>query len=153
MQIVKIQAEADGSHLFESQSHRKEVWIAGYAYVPETIQIPNTFPFVDIEVDEVTYYKEVQTVNEDGAPVTEQEPYTMMTVTSMTAGIVPERVPTAEERIASLKSELDATDYKIIKCSEYQLAGLELPYDVAALHAERQKIRDQINALEAETDK
>lgn len=149
MQIVKIQAEADGSHLFESQSHRTEVWMDGYAYVPETIQIPNTFPFVDIEVDEVTYYKEVQTVNEDGAPVTEQEPYTMMTVMSMTAGIVPEYVPTAEERIASLKSELDSTDYKIIKCSEYQLARLELPYDVAALHAERQAIRDQINELEA----
>lgn len=58
--------------------------------------------------------------------------------------------PTAEEQIAALKAGLEATDYKIIKCSEYQLAGLELPYDVAALHAERQALRDKINALEAE---
>lgn len=62
----------------------------------------------------------------------------------------PEPEPTAEEQIAALKAGLEATDYKIIKCSEYQLAGLELPYDVAALHAERQALRDEINALEAE---
>ena len=57
----------------------------------------------------------------------------------------------AADQIAALKAELDATDDKIIKCSEYQLARLELPYDVAALHAERQAIRDQNNTLEAET--
>lgn len=53
-----------------------------------------------------------------------------------------------EETRNALKAKLAETDYQIIKCSEYQLAGLELPYDVAALHAERQAIRDQINALE-----
>ena len=53
-----------------------------------------------------------------------------------------------QERIIELKNELAETDYKIIKCSEYQLAGLELPYDIAALHAQRQAIRDEINELE-----
>ncbi|MPM04295.1 hypothetical protein SDC9_50571 [bioreactor metagenome] len=52
----------------------------------------------------------------------------------------------------SLKAQLAETDYKIIKCSEYQLAGMELPYDVAELHAERQAIRDQINELEVQSD-
>ena len=60
--------------------------------------------------------------------------------------------PTPEEikqrRIAELKAQLNDTDYKIVKCSEYQLAGLELPYDIAALHAQRQAIRDEINELE-----
>lgn len=60
--------------------------------------------------------------------------------------------PTPEEekqrRIAELKAQLAATDYKIIKCSECSLAGLDLPYDIAALHAERQAIRDEINRLE-----
>ena len=51
--------------------------------------------------------------------------------------------------IDRLKSVLTETDYKIIKCSEYQLAGLEAPYNVAELHAERQAIRDKINTLEA----
>lgn len=65
---------------------------------------------------------------------------------------VPE--PTEEEikqaRIVALKAELDSTDYKIIKCSECSLAGVELPYDIAELHAQRQAIRDEINELEGE---
>lgn len=56
--------------------------------------------------------------------------------------------PTVEEQITSLKEQLSSTDYKIIKCSEAQLVGEELPYDIAALHAERQSIRDKINELE-----
>lgn len=60
-----------------------------------------------------------------------------------------EEIPqTHEEQIAELKAQLAATDYKVIKCSECQLAGMEIPYDVAALHAERQAIRDKINQLE-----
>lgn len=58
--------------------------------------------------------------------------------------------PSAEEQIAELKKQLDSTDYKIIKCSEYQLAGAELPYDIAELHAQRQALRDAINELEGE---
>lgn len=45
--------------------------------------------------------------------------------------------------IAELKAQLNSTDYKIIKCSECSLAGTELPYDIAALHAQRQAIRDE----------
>ena len=64
--------------------------------------------------------------------------------------VVPE--PSEEEkkqaRIAELKEELNATDYKIIKCSECSLAGAEMPYDIVALHAQRQAIRDEINQLE-----
>ena len=58
--------------------------------------------------------------------------------------------PTPAEKIAELKKQLSATDYKVIKCAECQLLGEELPYDVAALHAERQAIRDEINKLEEE---
>ena len=58
--------------------------------------------------------------------------------------------PTPAERIAELKKQLSATDYKVIKCAECQLLGQEMPYDVVALHAERQAIRDEINKLEQE---
>jgi len=51
-------------------------------------------------------------------------------------------------KIEALKNQLDETDYMIIKSSEYQLLGLELPYDLAKLHTERQAIRDKINELE-----
>ena len=54
------------------------------------------------------------------------------------------------EQIAELKAQLSATDYKVIKCSECQLLGEEMPYDVEALHAERQALRDEINKLEQE---
>ena len=60
------------------------------------------------------------------------------------------RQKSAAEQIAELKKLLSATDYKVIKCAECQLLGQEMPYDVAALHAERQAIRDQINRLEQE---
>ena len=61
---------------------------------------------------------------------------------------LPEAGPSIEEQIAALKTELSSTDYKIIKCSEASLVGEELPYDIVALHAERQAIRNQINELE-----
>lgn len=60
-----------------------------------------------------------------------------------------EYVPTKEDRIAELKTQLSDTDYKIVKCSEYSLAGEELPYNITELHTMRQAIRDQINELEA----
>lgn len=63
---------------------------------------------------------------------------------------VPHPVKTAAQRIAELKAQLTATDYKVIKCSECQLLGKEMPYDVEALHAQRQALRDEINKLEQE---
>lgn len=64
---------------------------------------------------------------------------------------VPNPVKTTVQQIAELKAKLSATDYKVIKCSECQLLGIEMPYDVDELHAERQAIRDQINQLEQAT--
>lgn len=62
--------------------------------------------------------------------------------------------PTEEEtkraRIIELKQLLNSTDYKIIKCSECSLVGDELPYDIVALHEQRQALRDEINELEGE---
>lgn len=54
-----------------------------------------------------------------------------------------------QRRIAELKAQLDSTDYKIIKCSECSLAGVEMPYNIVELHSQRQAIRDEINKLEA----
>lgn len=55
-----------------------------------------------------------------------------------------------EQKIVELQSQLNETDYKIIKCNEYSLAGLELPYDIETLHNERQALRDEINKLQGE---
>ena len=68
-------------------------------------------------------------------------------VTAMTAREVPEPDNT-EQIIAEKKRQLAADDYKIIKCIEASLCGEELPYDIQDLHADRQILRAQINALE-----
>lgn len=66
-----------------------------------------------------------------------------------------EKICQLKQEIINLEARLssntsDIGDYRIIKCYEAALAQKESPYDVAALIAERQKVRDSINALEAE---
>lgn len=56
------------------------------------------------------------------------------------------------KKIDSLTEKLSSTnspagDYKIIKCYEASLLGKELPYDMEALHLERQNIRNEINRI------
>lgn len=60
-----------------------------------------------------------------------------------------EDIPKSVE-IERLKSELQESDYKVIKCAEAMAVGAEMPYDVTALHKERQALRDKINELESE---
>ena len=52
--------------------------------------------------------------------------------------------------IERLKSKLQESDYKVVKCAEAMAVGTEMPYDVASLHKERQALRDKINELESE---
>ena len=63
--------------------------------------------------------------------------------------------PTEEEKeitrkhheVRRIKDMLSNSDYKVIKCIEAYLCGEEMPYDINSLHAERQALRDEINAL------
>ena len=61
-----------------------------------------------------------------------------------------------EQEIVKLTNDLTSPaaeigDYRVIKCYEATLSGAKtMPYDTATLLAERQKVRDKINALEAE---
>ena len=50
--------------------------------------------------------------------------------------------------IERIKSELQESDYKVIKCAEAMCINAELPYNMTALHKERQALRDKINELE-----
>ena len=36
--IIKIEANGNGQHLFQSQSHRTECWIEGYIEVPKSLE-------------------------------------------------------------------------------------------------------------------
>lgn len=57
-----------------------------------------------------------------------------------------------EQKIRDLSCDLAASDYKIIKCYEYSLIGEPLPYDIAEVNAERQRMRDEINELQERLD-
>lgn len=97
---------------------------------------PENGTFVEV-LPEISGYKRVfDGKNWEYVEIVEPEPYK----------------PTPEEekqqKINELKNELNATDYKIIKCSECNLAGEPLPYDIKQLHAQRQEIRNKINELE-----
>lgn len=84
MRIIEIAPLENGAH--RNQNGGVSSIPYGWAVIPGSISIPDTFPFVDIEV-------------EDGV------------VTAMTAGTVPEPEPipdpepTADERISSLEAE------------------------------------------------
>lgn len=53
-------------------------------------------------------------------------------------------------KISSLKSELEDSDYKVMKCYEATIAKVdEMPYDANELIESRQTKRDEINRLEA----
>lgn len=63
---------------------------------------------------------------------------------------IDEQQANIQMEIERLKSELQESDYKVIKCAEALTIGAEMPYDVASLHKERQTLRDKINELESE---
>ena len=55
---------------------------------------------------------------------------------------------TKAQAVEDMKQDLASSDYKVIKCMECFLLGKELPYDINALHEERQNQRDKINKIE-----
>ena len=86
----------------------------GWAYIPEDFHLPSTFPRLgSIEAEELTYTREVASFDEDGNSVTEPQTYTMMTVTAMTEGTLPESAPepeaqpTTEQRVTELEEAME----------------------------------------------
>lgn len=76
----------------------------GWAMIPEGFPLPSTFPRLgSIEAQELTYTREVEVVNEDGEPIAKRLEYTMMTVTAMTEGALPDApaLTPAEQREAA----------------------------------------------------
>lgn len=86
MQIIEIAALPNGAHRNQTGTFRTIT--DGWAEVPSSIEIPDTFPFVNLTV-------------ENGV------------VTSMTAGVVPEPEPepepepTIDERVTALESAIE----------------------------------------------
>ena len=122
MKIVEIAALPNGAH--RNQTSTADVLPDGWAIIPEDLDVPKSFPFVELVAEDVEYTRDVQreqevaktrevvTYDEDGKEVvtmeeytemetvTVQEVYTRLTVTSMTAGVVPD--VEAEEPVTQL---------------------------------------------------
>ena len=96
MWIVKIEENPNGSHSNNCSGQITTV-PEGWAMIPGDMELPDTFPFVSLEAEEVIHYREVMV-----APgVWEKKPFPMMTVTSMIPGIMPpasEPEPSWQER-------------------------------------------------------
>lgn len=60
--------------------------------------------------------------------------------------------PPIEDVLEGLRKKLSESDYKIIKCIEAHFCAEDLPYDIIALHDERNELRRQINELEHENE-
>lgn len=100
-----------------------------------------------VKHDAIRLGKEI-TVEKDGKTITQKKRRYEADDFEVVQMYIPFHTETARDKIASLKNKLSATNDKVIMCVECQLLGEEMPYDVAALHAERQAIRDEINQLE-----
>lgn len=141
MKIIEVLELHNGAH--RNQSWGAAVPPDGWAVIPDDMELPTSFPFVGMEAEEVTYYREnvverevvktreVPVLDEDGQPtfdeegnplttteeytetegVIESEPYTILTVTALTEGVMPapapepepEQGPTIEERVTTLE--------------------------------------------------
>lgn len=53
-----------------------------------------------------------------------------------------------EQEIHNLECDLRASDYEVIKAYEYSICGIKAPYDMDAVHKERQAKRDRINEIQ-----
>lgn len=120
MHIICLTPIAEGVYNDHSAEHITAP-PEGWAYIPEDMTLPSTFPRLgSIEAEELTYTREVEVtkthlvpllddegnplLDEQGEPITHTEQYTdkepqeykMLTVTAMTEGTLPEPVPEPE---------------------------------------------------------
>jgi len=82
MQIIKIKANSNGSH--DNQTLHGKLPI-GYAIIPDDMDIPSTFPYVNIEVEGDMVVKMVEGI----------------------APPEPPKPPTTDERLNELRTDVD----------------------------------------------
>lgn len=131
MHIINLTPLATGVY----NDHRADHITAppeGWAYIPEDFPLPSTFPRLgSIEAEKLTYTREVEVqwevtktretgaVDDEGNPiteeytetetVTEEREYTMMTVTTMTEGTLPDPVEPAPTQLDRVEAQVTYT--------------------------------------------
>lgn len=158
MHIINLTPCEPGVYTAFNPNNRNSV-PEGWAMIPEDFPLPSTFPRLrSLKAKELTYTREVTVPmkrevpvqDDEGNPVldaegnpltkteeymgTKQVPYTMMTVTAMTPGIVPEPVPeppappATEEHLSAIEDalcEMDAANAASIAALEDALCEID----------------------------
>lgn len=91
--FIQIKANLDGSHAFQIGGNLEDGW----AVVPDSMTIPDTFPFVNIETGMVTH----PAIMDESGKVLISE-YTQLEVISMAEG---EEIQVEEHEIEPLTSD------------------------------------------------
>lgn len=105
LHIIKIEQNSNGSH--DDHIGNDIVITEGWAIVPEGFTLPDTYPFVNIEVKEIVETRE----GENGEQV--ESNTGVYVVTSMTAGVKPEIKETEEKPTERVPSKLDVLEAQI----------------------------------------
>ena len=108
MWIVNLNSNTNGSHNHRSANHITSV-PDGWAMIPDDFAVPDTFPFVAIEAEELTCTRPVEVIGEDGGPATEMREVTMLTVTAMTEGTLPEPVEAQPSQLDKIEAQVTYT--------------------------------------------
>lgn len=119
MKIIELSALSTGAHRNMDSSAALSVPPKGWAVIPEEMALPDTYPFVGVEAAEI-----------DG----------IMTVTALTAGMVPE--PDLEQLRSGKEAEISAA------CNGAIVAGMDVETSQGTEHFALQET-DQINLTTA----
>ena len=91
----------------------------GWAMIPDDVELPSTFPRLgSIEAEEITHQYEVELQNGEK----EQRERTILTVTKMTEGTVPEPVEPEPTEMEILQDEVTALQLALVEQYEVNLA-------------------------------
>ncbi len=91
MKLIEIAALENGAHRNQEIYGVEDMEIPkGYAVIPEDMEIPETFPFVNVKAEPVTRTMDVGR-DEEGNPV--QDTFERMEVVELTPGEVPPPEP------------------------------------------------------------
>lgn len=96
----------------------------GWAMIPEDMELPSTFPRLgSIEAEEITYTYEVEVEKVNGETgeveiVKEQRERTILTVTKMTEGTLPEPFEPEPTEMEMLQDEVTALQLAL--CDQYE---------------------------------
>lgn len=141
--------------VFDNNRPNNDILLSGYRLLNPSDDFSDMTG--DIYINYTTLYRDIEDntvmLSNDGSvyiePQTDQYKPTEEELKAQEKEL---KIQETKNKISELKAELSSTDYIFIKYAESNIVGESIvdEYDFEKLHEDRQKIRDNINALESE---